>query len=147
MVLKLMTPLGLAQAEKIIDGALAHARAHTLAPLAVCVLDIGGHTIVSKREDGTGILRLDIAMAKAWGALGMGLPSRTIADRLSTNPAFLGAISDVSQGRLVPGLAGLLIAGPDGSVIGAVGISGDIGERDEEAALAGLAAAGFSIAE
>lgn len=147
MVVKLVAPLGLAQADKIVDGALAHAREHSLAPLAICVLDVGGHTIVSKRQDGAGILRLDIAMAKAWGALGMGLPSRTIAERLSASPAFLGAIGDVSQGRLVPGLAGLLIAGEDGSVISAVGISGDIGERDEEAALAGLAAAGMSVAE
>ena len=147
MVLKLEAPLGLALAEKIVDGALAYARKHDLAPLAVCVLDAGGHTIVSKREDGAGILRLDIASGKAWGALGMGLPSRTIAERLSASPAFLGAISDVSQGRLVPGLAGLLIAGQGGSVVGAVGISGDVGERDEEAALAGLAAAELSVAE
>lgn len=147
MVLKLATTLGLAQADIIVDAALAYAREHKLAPVAVCVLDVGGHIIVSKREDGAGNLRLDIAVAKAWGALGMGLPSRAIAERLSANPAFLGAISDVSHGRLVPGLAGLLIAGRDGIVIGAVGISGDIGERDEEAALAGLAAAGLSVAE
>lgn len=147
MVLRLITALGLAQADKIVDGALAYAREHDLAPLAVCVLDAGGHTIVSKREDGAGILRLDIAAAKAWGALGMGLPSRVVAERLSASPAFLGAINHVSQGRLVPGLAGLLIAGEDGGVIGAVGISGDIGERDEEAALTGLAAAGLSAAQ
>ncbi len=51
------------------------------APLAVVVPDAGGHPVVVKREDGAGILRVEIATAKAYGALGMGMSSRDIAAR------------------------------------------------------------------
>ncbi|HEU4389778.1 MAG TPA: heme-binding protein, partial [Blastocatellia bacterium] len=64
--------LTLEQASGLIDAALAEARLHEFAPLAVAVLDAGGHLIAFKREDGAGILRFDLAFAKAWGALGMG---------------------------------------------------------------------------
>ena len=63
----------LVQAEVIISGALSAARSHDMEPMSVAVLDIGGHLIAFKREDGSGILRVQIAMGKAWGALGMGV--------------------------------------------------------------------------
>ena len=44
-------------------------------PLSVAVLDAGGHLIAFKREDGSGILRAEIAIGKGWGALGMGASS------------------------------------------------------------------------
>jgi len=45
----------------IIDTAIAEARARSLAPLAVAVLDAGGHLVAYKREDGAGIVRFDIS--------------------------------------------------------------------------------------
>ena len=62
--------------------------------------DAGGHDIALKRQDGSGILRVDIARGKAWGALGMGFSSREIAERAQKVPAFIGALSAVSQVRL-----------------------------------------------
>ncbi len=56
----------LADATTIIDAALTEARVRSLAPLAVAVLDAGGHLIAYKREDGAGIVRFDIAFGKAW---------------------------------------------------------------------------------
>jgi uncharacterized protein GlcG (DUF336 family) len=144
MVYRLATTLTLKQADIMVSAALAHGEKKGLEPLAVCVLDAGGQIVVCKRQDGAGLLRLDIAYGKAWGALGMGLPSRTIAERLGGQPAFLSSLTVASQGRLVPGLAGLLIGNAKNDVIGAIGISGDIGECDEEAALAGIVAAGFT---
>jgi uncharacterized protein GlcG (DUF336 family) len=143
MVHRLARTLTLGQADTMVTAALAYGADKGLEPLAVCVLDAGGQIVVCKRQDGAGLLRLDIAHGKALGALGMGLPSRTIAERLGGQPAFLSALTVAAQGRLVPGLAGLLIGDADGVAIGAIGISGDIGERDEEAALAGIAAAGL----
>jgi uncharacterized protein GlcG (DUF336 family) len=43
----------------------------------------------------------------------------------------------------VPSPGGVLIRGSDGAVIGAVGISGDVGENDELSAVAGIEAAGL----
>ena len=139
-----MTTLKLAQAGVIIDAALAEGRKRRLAPLAVAVLDAGGHLIAFKREDGAGFVRFDIANGKAWGALGMGFGTRELADRAARFPTFVAALSVASQGRMIPSPGGVLIAGTDGEVVGAIGISGDIGDNDEICAMAGIAAVGLS---
>lgn len=144
MVLPLYTPLSLASSEAIVEAALAHGRAQAMLPLAVVVLDMGGHVIVAKREDGCGIMRVDVATAKAWGALGMGIPAKVLGQRLAANPVFLSALVAVSEGRMAPNAGGVLILNPAGQVIGAVGISGDTGDNDELCAQAGLTAAGLA---
>jgi len=139
-----MATLGLDRAGAIIDAALAEGRKRRIAPLAVAVLDAGGHLVAFKREDGAGFLRFDIAHGKAWGALGMGFGTRELAERSGRSPAFVGALSVASQGRVIPSPGGVLIAGPEGEVVGAIGISGDTGDNDEICALAGIAAVGLS---
>ena len=139
-----MATMKLAQAGAIIDAALAEGRKRRLAPLAVAVLDAGGHLIAFKREDGAGFVRFDIANGKAWGALGMGFGTRELAERAAKFPAFVAALSAASQGRMIPSPGGVLIAAADGEVVGAIGISGDIGDNDEACAMAGIAAVGLS---
>jgi len=139
-----MATLKLAQASTIIDTAIAEARRRNLAPLAIAVLDAGGHLIAFKREDGTGIVRFDIAYGKAWGALGMGFGTRELAERAAKSPTFVAALSALSQGRMVPSPGGVLIVGADEEVVGAVGISGDTGDNDEGCAVAGIEAVGLS---
>lgn len=129
-------------ASKIVATALAAGRDHGFLPLTVAVLDAGGHLVAFKREDGSGILRFDIAFGKAWGALGMGFGSRELFNRTQANPTFMAALSAVAAGRLVPVPSGVLIV-EEGHVIGAVGISGDNSDNDEKCALAGLAAVGL----
>jgi len=139
-----MATLGLAQASTVIDAAIAQARERDFAPLAVAVLDSGGHLIAFKREDGAGIVRFDIAYGKAWGALGMGFGTRELTQRAAAFPAFVASLAAVSQGRMVPSPGGVLIAGPEKVVVGAVGISGDTGDNDEVCAIAGIEAIGLS---
>jgi len=139
-----MAILKLAQASTIIDAAIAEGRKRSLAPLAVAVLDAGGHLIAFKREDGAGFVRFDIAYGKAWGALGMGFGTRELAERAANFPTFVAALSAASQGRMIPSPGGVLIVGADGEVVGAVGISGDIGDNDEICAMAGIEAVGLS---
>lgn len=141
---RLKTLLSLTQASTIIDAALAAGRAKNFMPLTVVVLDNGGHLIALKREDGSGILRTDVAIGKAWGALGLGLSSRAIGANNTDRPAFLNALAAASDGRCVPVAGGVLIADTDGAVIGAVGISGDNSDNDEHCALEGIKAAGLS---
>ena len=76
-----MAELTLQQATTIVEASLRKARETGCAPLAVAVLDGGGHLKAFAREDGAGIIRPQIAMGKAWGALGMGVGSRTLARR------------------------------------------------------------------
>jgi uncharacterized protein GlcG (DUF336 family) len=133
--------LTLAQASTIIDAALRKARETNLMPLAVAVLDLGGHLVAFKREDNSGILRYDIAYGKAWGALGMGFGSRTLYERAANTPQFFNALYAASGGRVVTNPGGVLIRNSAGEVIGAVGISGDTSDRDEACAIAGIEAA------
>jgi uncharacterized protein GlcG (DUF336 family) len=136
--------LRLREAEAICDGALGAAREAALLPLTVAVLDAGGQLVVLKREDGCGTVRADIAVGKAAAALGMGIGSRTLRDRLRDRPAFQGAIAAASDGRFVAVPGGVLVLDGEGRAIGAVGISGDASDRDEYAAIAGVHAAGFA---
>lgn len=139
-----MNDLTLAQATTIIDAALAEGRARQFAPLVVAVLDAGGHLIAFKREDGAGFARFDIAYGKAWGALGMGFSTRELAQRAAAFPPFAAAIAVATQGRMIPSPGGVLIRTTNNAIVGAVGISGDIGDNDELCALAGIEAAGLS---
>jgi uncharacterized protein GlcG (DUF336 family) len=141
-----MTMFKLSDATIIIDAALAEARSRAFAPLAVAVLDAGGHLIAYKREDGAGIVRFDIAYGKAWGSLGMGFGTRELTERAAKNPAFITVLATVSGGRMVPSPGGVLVVNEDGIVIGAVGISGDIGDNDEICAIVGIEKAGFRAA-
>lgn len=138
-----MTTMTLAKASEIIDTALAEARQRQFAPLAVAVLDAGGHLVAFKREDGAGIVRFDIAFGKAWGSLGMGFGSRELTQRTAKNPAFFSTLATASAGRLVPSPGGVLILDDNRQIIGAIGISGDIGDNDEACALIGIEKAGF----
>ena len=138
-----MPSLTLAQASTIVDTALKKGRETNCAPLSVVVLDAGGHLVAFKREDRSGILRFDIAFGKAWGALGMGFGSRTLAERAAATPQFFTMLAAASGGRMVTNPGGVLIKDPSGDIIGAVGISGDTADKDEACAVAGIAATGL----
>lgn len=134
--------LTLDQALAIVDGALAKGAAISCDPLTVAVLDAGGHLVALKRQDGSGILRVEIAVGKAYGALGFGVGGRGLKGK---NANFLAGVVSTAPNGMVPGVGGVLIRDPDsGRIIGACGISGDTGERDEECAIAGIAGAGLT---
>jgi uncharacterized protein GlcG (DUF336 family) len=138
-----MSDVSLDQAAMIVDIALKKGRETKCAPLSVAVLDKGGHLVAFKREDNSGILRFEIAFGKAWGALGMGFGSRDLNERAGKNPMFFTALAAASQGRMIPNPGGVLIKDASGSIMGAVGISGDTADRDEVCAIAGIEAAGL----
>src|SRR5215475_8655914 len=136
-------PLTLVQASTIVDKALEKGRELGFRPLTVAVLDAGGHLTALKREDGSSLLRPEIAGGKAWGALGMGFGGREFARRAAANPAFVQAPSAASGGRIIPVPGGVLIRDGAGNTLGAVGISGDTSENDEMCAVYGIQCAGL----
>ncbi len=138
-----MAVLTLAQASEIVDSALAAGRAASFAPLTVAVLDAGGHLVALKREDRSSLLRPEIAVAKAWGVLGMGFGGRELERRAKAVPAFFAALANLAEGRMVPVPGGVLIRDASGAILGAVGISGDASLNDESCATAGIKAAGL----
>ncbi len=139
-----MSTITLGQAEEIIAAALAEARRQDFMPLTVAILDPGGCLVALKREDGSGILRPDIAIGKAWAALGMGVPSRLLRDRLADRPAFQAALAAASDGRFIAVPGGVLLKDETRRTIGAVGVSGDTSDKDELCAIIGAHAAGVA---
>jgi uncharacterized protein GlcG (DUF336 family) len=132
------------EALAIARGTLSAGRAHGAQPLTVVVLDAGGHMVVCLREDGSGIIRREIAEGKAYGALGMGIASRTLFDRAAGNPNFFTALAAASGGRMVPNPGGVLLR-HEGRIVGAVGVSGDTGDMDERCIMDGIAATGSRL--
>jgi uncharacterized protein GlcG (DUF336 family) len=94
--MRLHTSLSLDRANAIVTEALVLGRKASLLPLTVVVLDAGGKLVAMQSEDGSGLVRFEIAFGKAYGALGMGISSRLIRDRLSERPAFQNAIAAAS---------------------------------------------------
>lgn len=139
-----MAKLMLDQADAIVRGALAKGREMQLNPLTVAVVDDGGNLKAFAREDGPGAaLRPRIAAGKAFGAVGMGISSRALGERVLERPHFGVALVGASEGRLVPVPGGVLVKDGD-EIVGAVGISGDTSDNDEAAAVAGIEAAGLT---
>ena len=136
--------LGLAAAQTIVAGALAHARDNAMNPLAVCVLDARGALKAFAAEDGTSLNRGDIARGKANGALALGMGSRSLFKRAKEQAFFIAAATTTIGGSLVPVPGGVLVRTASGRLIGVVGISGDTSDNDEACALAGIAAAGLA---
>ena len=136
--------LTLARVNTIIETAFAKGRELGLKPLSVAVLDAGGHLIAFQRQDGSSTLRPQIAAGKAGGALAMGVSSRKIGEMAAERPSFVASLGPISPHGVIPAAGGLLILNGAGTVIGAVGVTGDLSDNDELCAKAGLEAAGFA---
>ena len=129
--------LPLAKAEIIADEALSVATAEKMLPMTVVVLDAGGQVVCLKRQDGSGIGRVEIATAKAWGGLGFGESSRNLGARLKERLGFQVAAASAFDGQFA--------AVPGGALIMENGVvSGDLSEKDEFCACKGIQKAGYT---
>lgn len=138
-----MASLSLTKANRIITVAFKKAAELGLKPLAVAVLDAGGHLRAFQRQDGASMMRYEIASGKAYGAIAVGAGSRWLNAQAAERPHFLEGLSNVSGGRIIAVPGGVLIRARNGEIIGAVGVTGDTSDNDEICAIAGIEAAGF----
>jgi uncharacterized protein GlcG (DUF336 family) len=138
-----MSLLTLEKANEIINAAINKARELNLSPVTVVVLDEAGHLKALQREDGASMIRQQIATAKAWGAVNMGVSSRSLAGVAVQRPDFMNALVNIADGKIMPAPGGVLIRDEDNNLIGAVGISGDSSDQDERCAIAGIEGVGF----
>lgn len=140
-----MSSIDLQTANKVIAAGIAFAREKKMKPLTFVVLDTGGHLVSAQREDNSGILRFEIAFGKAWGSLGMGHSTRYLQDYLAVNrPRFVDALAVASNGRFIPVLGGVLIRDKSGTLLGALGITGDTADNDELVAVEAVQRAGLA---
>ena len=139
-----MEALTLAQANTVIEAALANSARAGYQPMAVVVVDASGHVKAAQRQDGASMFRIDVATGKAWAAVGMGVASRVLAQRAADNPNFFVSLAATAKGKFLPQTGAVLIKHTDGSVMGAVGASGGTGDEDEAICIAGIEAAGLA---
>ncbi|KQB52065.1 GlcG protein [Pseudomonas endophytica] len=138
-----MSALTLKVALNLTAQALSAGRAISASPLTVAVLDSGGHLLALQREDGASLLRPAIAIGKAWGAIALGKGSRLLALEAQQRPTFFAALNGMGQGDIVPVPGGVLIRDDHGHVLGAIGISGDTSDIDEQCAISAVEAQGL----
>lgn len=138
-----MPDLKLRVAQKIVSAAHKAAREHGFKPLAVAVYDARGALKAFGAEEGTSLRRGEMAMGKGYGALAVGVPSRTLGKMAVERPHFIAGVTHAVGGLLVPAAGGVLIRDGKGALLGSVGISGDNSDNDEIAAVAGVEAAGL----
>lgn len=140
--------LNLQQANSLIAEVLKAARDKGMPPIAVAVLDTGAHLKALQREDGVSFLRVQIAQAKAWGALAMATNTGLIADRYNQDDlqkGFINALNSMTGGQVVPLPGGVLVRDSEDEIIAAVGAAGGVSKDDEACVIAGIEAIGFQL--
>ncbi|HSK92137.1 MAG TPA: heme-binding protein [Euzebyales bacterium] len=138
-----MSTLDLETARRIIAATLDAGHEQGLKPLSVAVLDAGGHLVAFEREDGSSTHRFQVAHGKAHGAIAMGVGTRGLDQLAQARPYFMTAVGAAIGGAMVPVPGGVLVCDEAGTVLGAVGVSGDVSDNDETAVIAGVEAVGL----
>jgi uncharacterized protein GlcG (DUF336 family) len=136
--------IDLATAQSIVANTFESGQQHGFKPLTVVVLDAGGHVIAVARQDGASNNRFEIAQGKAYGAVALGMGSRALMERAEQQAYFITAATTALGGRLIPVPGGVLVRDDDGTIKGAVGISGDSSDNDETAAVTAIEAVGLT---
>jgi uncharacterized protein GlcG (DUF336 family) len=142
-----MSAITLVQAERIIDAILARGRELECRPLSVIVMEAGAKVKAFKKEDGSAMMRFEMASGKAYAALALGRSSSLVRVRTEERPLFMRYLMDTADGQIFPEGGGMLIRDEQGEVVGAVGVTGDTQERDEALAAHGIRAAGLKTDE
>src|SRR5258706_5701064 len=137
----------LAQADRLIDAILARGAELDCRPLAVIVVDPGCKVKAFKKEDGSSMIRFEMAYGKAYAALAMGRSSKLVKQRAEEKPMFMRYLITASDEQIFPEGGGLQIRNAAGEVIGAVGVTGDTEEGDKKRAAHGIRAIGLKTDE
>ena len=133
--------LSLKDSKTIASNIFKSARNLNLNPITIAILDDGGNFILIEKEDGCSVMRPDIAIGKAFGALSLGMNTANMEKLLKGRSDFISSLSSIgaAKGRgyiSVPG--GVVLLDSKKSVIGAIGVSGDTSENDEKVITEGV---------
>ncbi len=133
----------LKQANKIIESILELAEQKQTRPITVLVVEPGCIPKAFQKEDGASMARYEMALGKCWAALALGRDSSLVGVRNHESPYFGKFLIDASDNRLFPEGGGVQIRDEQGEVIGAVAVTGDTAQMDEDFARYGVHAAGL----
>ena len=107
-------------------------------PMNIAVADEGGNLVAHVRMDGAWLGSIDIAINKAYTARAFDLSTKDLAANSQSGDQFFG-IHTSNGGRIMIFAGGIPLT-KDGRVVGAVGVSGGMGEQDQAVAEAGAGA-------
>ena len=138
-----MAAITLEKANRIIEAVLRRAAEINCRPISVIVVEPGCKVKAFQKEDGSSMVRFEMAFGKAYAALALGRSSRLVRERAVERPIFMRYLMSATEEQIFPEGGGLQIRSLDGEVIGAVGVTGETEDRDEELALHGIHAAGL----
>ena len=142
-----MSIITLAQANHIIEAIFTRGRALACRPMSVIVVEPGAKVKAFQKQDDSAMMRFEMAYGKAYAALALGRSSSLVRMRTEERPLFMQYLMRASNHQIFPEGGGLLIRDESGEVIGAVGVTGDSQERDEELAAYGIRTAGLKTDE
>jgi uncharacterized protein GlcG (DUF336 family) len=142
-----MSVVSLDLANRIIDAVLRRAAEIDCRPISVIVVEPGCKVKAFQKEDGSSMVRFEMAFGKAYAALALGRSSKLVHQRADERPIFMRYLIAASGEQIFPEGGGMLIRDHNGDVIGAVGVTGDTEDRDEELAAIGIRAAGLKTDE
>lgn len=125
--------LTLADADWLVEAALAVGAENGYPPLAVAVIDVAGEVIALRRGDGGMPMTSRIAVAKARSALIALKPSGLI----DLPSGIVESIQHLYHGDFVPRAGGVLVTEGD-VILGAAGASGARAVEDEQAVQAAV---------
>jgi len=142
-----MGSITLEQANKIIEAILKRGAEMDCRPISAVVVEPGCIVKAFQKEDGASMVRFEMALGKAYAALALSRTSKLVRIRNEEKPAFMRYLMDVSGDRIFAEGGGMQIRDKNGEVIGAVGVTGDTEDRDEELAAHGIHAVGLKTDE
>jgi glc operon protein GlcG len=125
-------PISIEDARRVVAAAMAEAARQNL-PMAVAVLDSGGHLVAFERADSTQLGSIRVAQEKARTAVEFRRPTKAWEDGVA------GGRNAILGLGVMPIEGGIPLV-REGRVIGAIGVSGGTAQQDGVIAQAGVAA-------
>lgn len=125
--------LSLEAADKVAAAAEAEAKKRN-ATVVIVVVDDGGYPLVLKRLDDTQVASVEVGIGKARTAAIFRRPSREFEEQIKN-----GRVASLVLPGATPLQGGVPLI-TNGKVVGAIGVSGNTPQEDEDIALAGAAA-------
>jgi len=129
--------ISLDDARRVIAAGEAEAESQGM-PVNIAVVDVGGGLVAHIRQDGAWLGSVDIAINKAFTARAFDIATDQLAENSQPGQQFYG-IQASNHGRVMVFAGGVPLT-DDGTVVGAVGVSGGTGEQDQAIAEAAAAA-------
>src|SRR6266704_5728868 len=125
-------------AKKIAAAAEAEAKKRG-STVVIVIVDDGGHILLLERLDDTQVASVEVGIGKARTAAIFRRPSKDFEDQIRN-----GRVAALALAGATPLQGGIPIVA-DGKVIGAIGVSGNTPQEDEDIAKAGAAATDAAI--